>query len=241
MNILDYIILIVLLLSALTGFKKGLISSLISFVGTIIVIIVAYYLKSPVSMFLYSKLPFFSLGGKYAGISVVNILIYEAISYVLTIIVLSTIMGIIIKLSKALSKTLDSNDPQKLPSKILGALCGFIEGVFISCILVFLLGLVSPFSSLYGNSKFADTILEKTPILSSISAKTYKSMMEIYDVATNNENKENKEMANEDGLRILLKYEILEPKTALNLVDEGKINTPEAKDIIEEYMKGKKK
>ena len=77
MNILDYLILIIIILGALYGYKRGFIGSLINFIGTIVVIILAFYLKNPISVFLYEHFPFFKISGFYSGISVYNILIYK--------------------------------------------------------------------------------------------------------------------------------------------------------------------
>lgn len=238
MNLLDYIIIIVLILSALIGFKKGFISSVVSFVGTLLVIILAFYLKNPVSSFLYEHLPFFSLGGKFSGIGIVNILIYEAISYVITVVILSFILGIIVKISGIFNKLVHATVVLTLPSKILGAICGFIEGVVISFLLVFILSLISPVSSLYNDSTYASMILESTPVLSNIVSDSYKSITEIYDIALKNENKSDKNEANQDGLKVLLKYEILSPTSAEKLIDNGKLNIEGAKEIISEYKKG---
>lgn len=238
MNLLDYIIIIVLILSALIGFKKGFISSIVSFVGTLLVIILAFYLKNPVSSFLYEHLPFFSLGGKFSGIEIVNILIYEAISYVLTVVILSFILGIIIKISGIFNKLVHSTVVLTLPSKILGGICGLIEGIIISFLLVFILSLISPVSSLYNNSKYASMVLESTPVLSNLASDSYKSITEIYDIALKNENKTDKNEANLDGLKVLLKYEILSPTSAKNLVDNGKLKIEGAMDVINEYEKG---
>lgn len=237
MNLLDYIIIIVLILSALMGFKKGFISSVVAFAGTVLVIILAFYLKNPISSLLYEHLPFFSLGGKFAGMSIVNILIYEAISYVVTLVVLSFILGIVVKISGVFNKLVHATIVLTLPSKILGAICGFIEGVIIVFILVFVLGLISPLSSLYNESKYAEALLEKTPVLSNIVGDTYKSIVEIYDIAIKNENKEDKTAANLDSLNILLKYEILSPNTAEKLLNDGKLEIDGASDIINNYKK----
>ena len=83
MNILDYLILIIIILGALYGYKRGFLGSLINFIGTIVVIILAFYLKNPISVFLYEHFPFYNFGGFYKGISVYNILLYEGISFLI--------------------------------------------------------------------------------------------------------------------------------------------------------------
>ena len=68
MNILDYLIIAVLIISLLVGFKKGVLNCLVTFIGTLAVIVLAFYLKNPVSIFLYNNLPFFDLSGNYSGL-----------------------------------------------------------------------------------------------------------------------------------------------------------------------------
>ena len=142
MNLLDYIILIVLILSALLGFKKGFISSIVAFVGTLLVIVLSFYLKNPISSLMYEHLPFFNLGGKFAGMGIVNILIYEAISYIITLTVLGFILGIVVKISGIFNKLVHATVVLTLPSKILGALVGLIEGLIIIFIVVFIIKLI---------------------------------------------------------------------------------------------------
>ena len=56
MNILDYLIIAVLIISLLVGFKKGVLNCLVTFIGTLAVIVLAFYLKNPVSIFLYNNM-----------------------------------------------------------------------------------------------------------------------------------------------------------------------------------------
>ena len=73
MNIIDYIIIIILLLHIFKGFKSGLLVSLINVVGMILVFVISFYLKGPISIFLYEKLPFLSFAGIFKGVVAVNI------------------------------------------------------------------------------------------------------------------------------------------------------------------------
>ena len=98
LNILDAVIILMLLLGAVLGFKRGIIKSAVMFGGAILVIVLAYLLKNPVSMFLYNNLPFFKLGGIFEGVSVINILIYEAIAFLITFSVLMIILRLLISL-----------------------------------------------------------------------------------------------------------------------------------------------
>ena len=60
MNILDALIIIFLLIGALAGFKRGLIKQGVLLVGLIVVLVLSFYIRIPVSNFFYKNLPFFN-------------------------------------------------------------------------------------------------------------------------------------------------------------------------------------
>ena len=57
MNIIDVIIILLLLMGGIIGFKNGVIRQTVSFVGFFIVLILSYLLKDVVSGILYQFLP----------------------------------------------------------------------------------------------------------------------------------------------------------------------------------------
>ena len=77
-NLIDAIILLIILLGGVIGFKEGVIKKLTSVIGLIIVVILSFTLKNYLSVFFYENLPFFDLWGVFKGIQVLNILFYEA-------------------------------------------------------------------------------------------------------------------------------------------------------------------
>lgn len=237
MNILDYIILGILILSALIGFKKGFINSVVAFVGTILVIILAFYLKNPISQFMYSNLPFFGLSGNFEGMKVISILIYEGVSFLITIVLLSFVLSIIVKITGIFNKIVHATVILTLPSKLLGMICGFVEGYILAFIVVFALGLISPTSNILESSKYSDFILTKTPVLSNMSEKTYNSINDVYNIAKNYKNSKDKTSANLEVLGVLLKYEVLTIESADKLLESGKLDIKGAKDVIDIYRK----
>ena len=72
----DLIIIVLVILGAAIGFKRGFTKELVSVLGFIVCIILAFILKNPVASFFYDKLPFFSFGGFLKGVTALNILIY---------------------------------------------------------------------------------------------------------------------------------------------------------------------
>ncbi|MFA7064883.1 MAG: CvpA family protein [Bacilli bacterium] len=236
MNIIDYLIIIIIVLAILNGFRQGIINSVVTFIGTLLVFILAFYLKNPVSSFLYEHLPFFTLGGKFAGVTVFNILIYEAISYLITISLLAIILRIIAKVTGAVNSLINATLVLGFPSKILGSLVGLFQGYILVFLLVFILSLISGTATKVNESKYAGIIMEKTPVLSEVVGDTYNSVNEVYKIV--NKDNINKDEANLDSLDVLLKYEILSCKSADKLINKGKLTTPGAVSVVDKYRKG---
>ena len=61
MNIVDVVIVLLILLCGVVGFKRGVFKQLVSTVGFVLVFILAFYLKNPVAEFLSLNLPFFTV------------------------------------------------------------------------------------------------------------------------------------------------------------------------------------
>ena len=73
MNGFDAAIILILIMGAVVGFKRGFTYEVVSTVGFFLVLILAYFLKNPLSVFLYEHLPFFKFGGIFKGVTVLNI------------------------------------------------------------------------------------------------------------------------------------------------------------------------
>lgn len=233
MNIVDYIILVILILSAVKGFRQGLIPSIVNFVGVFLVFIIAFYLKAPISSLLYQNLPFLSFGGIFKGVIGVNILFYEVIAYGLTIILLGIVFGILKKISIGLQKLLNLTILLNLPSKIIGALIGILEGILFSFILLYIGSVINTTTKYVNESKYSSIILNDIPIINSVTNNLTKSTEEIYDTIVNNQNDTNK--ANLETIDILMKYDILSYDSANKLVQDNKLNIKGINNVIEKY------
>ena len=99
MLLVDVIIIGILVCGVLLGFKRGVFKSAVTFVGAIIVFVLAFQLKNPVSNLMSSVLPFFQFGNMFKGITVINILLYEIIAFLLVFAVLYVLLKIIIKIT----------------------------------------------------------------------------------------------------------------------------------------------
>ena len=233
MNIVDYIIIIILSLSLLKGFKDGLLPTVINFIGTFLVFIIAFYVKQPVSTFLYENLPFLSFGGIFKGVIAINILFYEAIAYGLTITLLGIVFGIVKRLAKGLDKLFSITLFLNLPSKIVGALIGLLSGLLYCFILLFIASVINTTTKYVNESKYSSIILNKIPIINNVTGNLISSGEEIYKSVLKNENNTNK--ANLETIDILMKYDILSYESANKLVNDKKLKIAGVESIIEKY------
>jgi len=233
MNFVDYILIAILLLHLLKGFKNGLLVSIINSVGMILIFVISFYLKGPMSIFLYEKLPFLSFAGIFKGVAAVNILFYEAIAYGITIILLGIVFGVVKRITKFMDKILSLTIFLNLPSKILGAIVGLLEGVVYSFLLLFIASVVNTTAPYVNESKYGNLILDKTPVISDVASNLVNSSKEIYDTVLRNENNANQ--ANLESIDILMKYDILSYESCVKLINDKKLNIIGIESVIDKY------
>ena len=175
MNIVDILIIIFILLGAVVGFKQGFTKSLVSFVGIVIVTILAYFLKNPVSEFLMSFCPFFSFGGIIKGITVLNIAVYEVIAFLLVFAILMIVLRALLFATGILETILKFTIVLGIPSKILGAIVGVIKNYIIAFFVLYLLSMPNFVDvEFVKDSKFREPILRNTPLLSNAAEGEYR-------------------------------------------------------------------
>ena len=231
--IIDIILILVLVMGAIIGFKRGVIKSATMFIGAIIVIVLAYSLKNPVSKILYSFLPFFNFAGDFAGLTTLNIIIYEAIAFVLVYVLLMAVLQIIIKITRVFETILNFTIILGIPSKLLGAVFGFFEAYLFIFVAIFLLNQIPATNEIVTESTFASKIASSSPILSDITSSYYDAFEEI--IRIKDQNKNDKEEYNRKCLDILLKYGIVDISSAEELINNGKLQISNADEILDNY------
>lgn len=227
---IDAIIVIILVLGSLLGLKRGIIKSVISFAGIIIAITLAWILKNPISEFMYMKFPFFSFTGEGA---LINIIIYELISFLIIAIILLVIVKLITFFTGLVDKILSLTHIMGFASKLLGMIFGFIETYILVFIVLFFLYNFTNIYKTIDNNTLALRILNSTPVLTNIVESERSTFDEIANLSKNY--KENSEEYNEQLFDILLKYNVIKPSTAKKLVEENKIKVNNANEIINKY------
>ena len=237
MNFLDFIIILLLLSFFLIGFKRGVIREAVHLVGIIIVFVASYQLKGFVGDNLCLYGPFLHFTGVLENISSFNIFMYQTIAFLLVFSILLGVYAILCKTSQIIQKIVNLTIILILPSKILGGIIGVIKGWLI--IFVGLIFLMLPFgnSEMIRNSTLTNTILYKTPFISSYTEKLNSSIDEIYDVIYQTSKKKlSKEVADAKCLDILLKYKMVSKETVKELINKEKIdNSDSIKKVLKNY------
>lgn len=237
MNLLDIIIILLLLMCAIIGFKRGAIKEIVSLFGLIVVFIVSFSLKGVLGNLLCKWLPFFDFAGNLSGVSVLNILFYQLIAFIIVYSLLFGIYSLVVKLSGIIQKLVHATIILWLPSKVIGAVVAFITGYIT--LFVVLLVLLIPFSnsSFFMESKIANFMIYDTPVLASSAKDISSSISEVYLLGEDLSKGEiGKNEANVKTLDILLKYKIVDVETAQELILLDKLDGIDGLDkVIDKY------
>ena len=223
MNILDIIILVILIFGALIGFKRGFTRQLVSLIGIFAILILSFLLKNPISVFLYNNLPFFNFGGIFKDITVLNILVYEVIAFFIVFLVLTIILKILLSVTKIFEKILTATIILGIPSKILGAILGIIQNLIYIFIILYILSLPTFNFKFIKDSKVANTILDKTPILNSVCDETLEVFNEIIELKEEYETTTNVADFNQKALNIMIEKNIITKENVKKLIEKKKI------------------
>jgi len=238
MNIIDAIIILTLLMGAVLGFKRGAIKTLVSFIGLIIALILAFFLKNPVSTFMYEYLPFFNFGGVFKGVSVLNILLYEVFAYFIVLSILFIGVRLLSFVANIIEKALNFTIILGIPSKIIGIFVGFIETYIYVFIILYVLALPMFNISMLNESTLKNRILNNTPILSNTVGGTLDAFVEVYDLSKKYDTSSKTEF-NQEALDVLLKYDITTVDSVEKLIKKNKITISNVDDILNKYKEEK--
>ena len=235
-NIVDVLIVLIIALMGVIGFKKGVIKQTVSTVGFILVIILAFYLKNPIAEFLSLHLPFFTFGGIYAGVTSLNILFYQLVSFIIVVIILETILEALIRVSGFIEKVLKFTIILGLPSKILGFIVGVIEGFVVVFIVLFFLRQPAFNIKLLDESNLTDKILKSTPVLSQVSQSFVDTFNDLYELGQDyTDDKLSENELNLASIDVMLKHKIITPEYVLKLVEADKIKISEIDTVVNKY------
>lgn len=223
MNVVDVIIIALLILGGVAGFKAGVIKKLTDFIGMFVVIILAFYLKNYISVIMYENLPFFNFFGLINGIDALNILLYEVIAFLVIFIALLFVLKVVLTLTGLVEKILKATVILSIPSKLLGIVVGVIEMYVYLFLILVIVSLPIFDSSFLKDSKMNNFILNNTPVLSGVSEEIIDIYGDVYNIIDNRKNKTNEQL-NEEILKVLIDKKVVTKESAKKLVDKNKIH-----------------
>lgn len=221
-GIIDAIILLLILLGGIVGFKEGAIKKLTSVVGLVLVVVLSFMLKNKISFYFYENLPFLDLWGVFKGIQVLNVVFYEVLAFLIIASVLMLIYRILLGITGLIEKVLKATVILSIPSKLLGFVVGMIESYIWVYVVLFILTLpVINLKEVY-TSKVANYIMTETPYLSKYTNKTVEVYSNLYEIIDKRDNKSN-EQINEEAMELMLNYDIITVESAEKLIKRNKV------------------
>lgn len=234
MNIFDIIIVLLIILSAISGFKQGVLKSGVQLIGTILVYVIAFIFKDKIGILLCKIFPFFELD----GLVTINILIYQLIAFVLIATFLFGIFNLVLKLTGVVQKIVDLTIILTIPSKLLGAVIGLIEGYVVLFIILVILSIPLGNEPIFQESKLANRMINNSPILTKSLGGIAESLTDIFVITseiTDNGVDKNSQI-NLDIMETFLKYNVISKEDALSLIDTGKLDSVSGiKELVQNY------
>ena len=224
MKISEIVIIIIILLGALIGFKKGAIKEIFELVGTISIIIIAYLLKGYLASLLIKLLPFFNFKG-YVGLYSINFLIYDVISFIIIFVLLYCILNILINLAGFIDKLINLSVIFALPSKIIGLVLGMVNALVFVFLLCYIAMQIPHTQKYVMESKVSTSILERTPIVNVVCIKGILVGEDVYNKLSNYSFKE--EDTQDMNLQIatsVAKYGLVDKTLIQEAINAGKLN-----------------
>ena len=236
MNIVDLVILIFVLFGAVLGFKRGFTKALVCALGFIVIVVLAFLLKNPVSVFFYENLPFFPFGGVLKGVTVLNIALYEILAFVVVLAILGILLKVVVFATSVFEKILNATIILGIPSKLAGAVVGLIENFVIVFVVLYICTLPILNLDILNQSKFKDRILNNTPVLSQVVGNSMKVVDEFASIKDKyNDNNRSTEEFNKEALDLFLKYDVVKVSSIDKLVEKGKLRINNIEEILMKY------
>ena len=233
MNFIDIIIIMLLALAFLIGFKHGFIRQAVSLVGIIITYVVAYKLKGYLGNFFCQIFPFSQFSGNIQGLTTLNIIIYELLAFIIIFGMIFVIYEIVVNVSKLLEKIIDSTIILTIPSKLLGGVVSLLEGYILIFIVIMILLIPLRGTGLIESSFLANKIVYDTPVLSSSAANLTDSISQTISLVDKiSNNRISIDEANRELLKVELNYKIIDGRTAKELNDRNKISVKNIEEIL---------
>jgi len=232
-NVVDIVIILLILLGGVIGFKQGAIRTLVDFVGICLIVIVAFVLKDKLMVLFYENFPFFDFFGLIKGITAANILLYQLLAFVVIFLALYFVLKVLLVVTGFIEWVLKMTIFLSLPSKIIGFFVGALQYYIYVFLVLFLLNAPVWNFTMLKESSVNNFILNDTPLISKYANDTVKTYSEVYKIIKNRDNK-SKAYVNTEFLMVLLENKLISVESAKKLVNANKIEVVD-KAILDNY------
>ncbi|MBR3161865.1 MAG: CvpA family protein [Bacilli bacterium] len=222
-GVVDLLIILFVLLGGVVGYKNGFITEGIHFIGIILISVIAFILKDSLMVIMYENLPFFNFFGIIKGISAINVLFYQLLSFLIIFGALFFLLRVLLVITGFVEWLVKLTVFLKISSKILGVLVGILEFYVYVFIVLYILNM--PIFNLHyvADSKYGNTVLQETPILSGLVDNTVDAYNDVWVIIRNRDKNSDKEV-NTLVLATLLDHNLLTIDSARKLVEANKID-----------------
>lgn len=234
MQLMDILIILVILSFGATGLKNGFFKQTVLTVGTIFVFILSYKLKDFIANFLSYHLPFFNFSGPFEGLTTINIILYQMISFILVFLVLTSVLVVLLKITGIFEKILKFTIVLSIPSKILGFIVGLAEGYIVVFIALFFLSQPAVNIDIINDSKLKPVILNSSLVLSSVVKDTNDTIKELYVLVKDYSDTNDKDSFNKNSIDIMLKNNIISTEYVETLIQKNKLDIS-IKSVVDKY------
>ena len=225
MNIIDVVIVLLIILSFINGYKRGVLKEVVMLCGTIVIYIVSFLLKDKLGLILCKILPFFNLDGLVS----LNILIYQLIALFLIASFLFSIFGIVLKVTGVLQKLVNMTIILTIPSKILGGILGLVEGYIVIFALLIILSVPFKNIDIFKNSNLNNKIITSSPILSSTLGNLDDLIIDIYDIKIDKDQDNDK--MNDKILDMYIDYNVISREDLDSIIKSEKLDKAKNKSF----------
>ena len=180
-------------------------------------------MKGYLSSILYRFCPFFEFSGSIHGITSLNLLLYEGISFLLLVFLFSSILQVIKATTHTFESFLNMTIILGIPSKILGAVVGVIQNFIFLFIFLYFLSLPMLRLDMVRNSSFSNKILNSTPFLSQVCEDTLKVIEDFENLLDKYDTEPDRKQLNQETLQLFVDHDIVDVDTANHLIENGKL------------------
>lgn len=224
MNIVDVVIIFGLLLGGTAGWHNGFFKQTVLLLGTIICFILAWIFKDIIANFFSYNLPFFDFAGPFQGLTSLNIVLYQLLSFILLLILFTSVLVVLVRITGGFEKILKFTIILGIPSKILGFIVGVIESYIILFAILFFVNQPVFNLEIVNNSKLTSPILNSSPGLSNVVGNMNSAIKDIYVITKDYNDNQNANAFNKKVVNSLLKHNVVDNEYVSTLREKGKIN-----------------